>query len=177
MQFSRVENVYKTFIIDKLQDSKIVPCKAIVVGCNTFFHYLFPHFKAFLDLFSSTVYVLFCTHLCVLHVVKVHSFHELLTFGNRKVSQTWVLVILLWTFFYDPLDKTAKLICFLPKRLEIEYPWKPIYLFAEKKKSILFDEQVVGEHSLPLCTKFSHNMHVLVIGYYHFSHFQLQSHS
>ena len=87
-------------------------------------------------------------------------------FWNRKVSQMWDLVILLWTFLHGPLDKTAKLVCFLPKRLEMEYPWEPIYLFAEKKKSILFDEQVVGEHSLPLYTKSSRNMHVLVVGYW-----------
>lgn len=176
VQFSRVENVYKTFIIEKLQDSKIVPYKAVVVGCNTFFHYLLPHFKAFLDLFSSTVYVLTYTHLFVFHVVKVGSFHELLTFGNRKVSQMWDLVILLWTFLYGPLDKTAKLICFLTKETGDWVPMKTSIFICRKKKSILFDEQVVGEHSLPLRTKSSHNMHVLVVGYYHFSHFQLQSH-
>jgi len=30
----------------------------------------------------------------------------------------------------------------------------------------LFDEQVFGERSLPLCIKSSHNMHVLVTGYW-----------
>jgi hypothetical protein len=41
------------------------------------------------------------------------------------------------------------------------------YIFiCRKKASVLFDEQVVGEHSLPLCTKSSHNMHVLVTVYW-----------
>jgi len=85
VQFSRVENVYKlkNYRIQRLSLAKLLLC-----GCNTFFHYLLPHFKAFLDLFGSTVYVLSYTHLYVFHVVKVGSFHELLTFGNRKVSQT-----------------------------------------------------------------------------------------
>jgi len=41
-----------------------------------------------------------------------------------------------------------------------------LYIYLQKKKNVLFDEQVVGEHSLPLCTKSSHNMHVFVIGYW-----------
>lgn len=41
-----------------------------------------------------------------------------------------------------------------------------LYIYLQKKKSVLFDEQVAGEHSLPLCIKSSNNMHVLVIGYW-----------
>jgi len=42
-----------------------------------------------------------------------------------------------------------------------------IYVFiCRKKESIMFDEQVDGEHSLTLCTKSSHNIHVLVTGYW-----------
>jgi hypothetical protein len=76
----------KLLLLEKSQDSKIVPFKAVAVGCNSFLHYLLTHFKTFLDVFGSTVYVLSYTCLYVFHVVKMGSSHGTFTFGKRKVT-------------------------------------------------------------------------------------------
>ena len=139
----------KLLLLNNYRIQRLPRAKSLLAA--THFSIFFFHTSEHSWICSGALFMCSLIHIYyVFHVVKVDSFHEL-TFGNRKVPQMWDLVILLWTFLHGPLDKTSKRICFPPKRLEIECPWKCIYLFAEKKVFCLMGKWLenIASHYVP----------------------------